>query len=212
VQTALGGGGLILYQIDQICKHKSKRTHLKSDTGSNQATGIFDEFRSVDREKIFRYFFGCRNFDYPEQIGYHEGMSPESGRILNTVINSCYIAIIICIAGLSLSTGTGCAELQGRSVKTYNSDYRVAVQASADALQNLEMPVLKEVSDELKTDFLARRPNGTPVTVEVRRIDQNFTQVSVATGAGVDRFLDREVSNQIHGFIRKKLGKITVEN
>ena len=131
---------------------------------------------------------------------------------MHKVMNSCYIAIIICIAGFNLLAGAGCAELRGRSVRTYNSDYRVAVQASSDALQNLEIPVLQKVSDELKTEFVARRPNGTPVTVEVRRIDQNFTQVSVATGAGVDRFLDREVSNQIHGFIRKKLGKITVEN
>jgi hypothetical protein len=112
---------------------------------------------------------------------------------------------------LSLFVGAGCARLQGRAVETYHSDYRTAVQASSDALQNLDIPVLKEVSDELKTEFLARRPNGTPVTVEVTRVDQNFTQVSVATGAGVDRFLDREVSNQIHGFIRKRLGKITVE-
>jgi hypothetical protein len=112
---------------------------------------------------------------------------------------------------LSLLLGAGCAQLRGRAVETYHSDYRAAVQASSDALQNLDIPVLKEVSDELKTEFLARRPTGTPVTVEVTRVDQNFTQVSVATGAGVDRFLDREVSNQIHGFIRKRLGKITIE-
>ena len=163
-------------------------------------------------KKIFRYLFGCRLFDYVEQIGYHEGMSQEAGRIMNKVKNSCYIALIICIAGISLLAGAGCAELRGRSVRTYNANYRVAVQASSEALQNLEIPVLKEVSDELKTEFVARRPNGKPITVEVRRIDEHFTQVSVASGAGVDRFLDREVSNQIHGFIREKLGKITVEN
>ena len=114
------------------------------------------------------------------------------------------------LACLSLLISAGCAEIQGRSVKTYHSDYRIAVQASSDALYHLEIPVLKEVSDELKTEFLARRPNGTPVTVEVRRVDQHFTQVSVATGAGVDRFLDMKVSNQIHGFIRKKLEDNTV--
>lgn len=113
--------------------------------------------------------------------------------------------------GLSIFVGAGCAELQGRSVETYRSDYRAAVQASSDALQNLGIPILKEVSDELKTEFLARRPNGTPVRVEVTRIDQNFTQVSVTTGTGVERFVDRDVSNQIRGFIRKRLGSITVE-
>ena len=113
---------------------------------------------------------------------------------------------------LLLCVGSGCAQMRGHKVETYHSDYRVAVQASSDALNYLDMPVLKEVSDELKTEFWARRANGRPVMVQVTRIDQNFTQVSVATGAGVDRFLDREVSNQIHGFIRQKLGTITVED
>ena len=113
---------------------------------------------------------------------------------------------------LLLLTAAGCAELRGRRSETYHSGYRAAVQASSDALQHLELQVLKEVSDELKTEFLARRPDGTPVTVEVRRVDENFTQVAVTTGAGVDSFMSREVSNQVLGFIRKQLGKTTVEN
>jgi len=115
------------------------------------------------------------------------------------------------IMGLMLLISAGCADLPVRTVKTYHSDYRVAVQASSDALQNLEFRILKKESDELNTKFLARRPNGTPVTVEVKRIDQNFTQVAVATGAGVYRLLNSNVSDQIHGFIREKLGTITVE-
>ena len=127
------------------------------------------------------------------------------------LMNNPYHKIAVWMICLALCVGAGCAQLQGRTVETYHSDYRVTIQASSDALQNLELLILKEVSDELKTEILARRPNGTPVTVQVTRIDQNFTQVSVATGAGVDRFLDHGVSNQIHGFIRQKLGKITVE-
>jgi len=34
----------------------------------------------------------------------------------------------------------------------------------------------------------------------------------VATGAGVYRLLNSNVSDQIHGFIREKLGTITVED
>ncbi len=117
----------------------------------------------------------------------------------------------IWMMGLLLTLSAGCAQMRGRTIETYHSDYRATVQASSEALENLDIPILKEVSDELKTEFLARRPDGTPVTVQVTRIDQNFTQVSVATGAGVDRILHREVSNQIHGFIRQKIGTITVE-
>lgn len=111
--------------------------------------------------------------------------------------------LILCLSVL-LFVG-GCAEIQGKSIKTYHSDYRAAVQASSDALKNLEIPILEEVSDELKTRYLARRPNGIPVTVEVTRVDQNFTQVVVRTGAGIDPYLNRDVSMQIHGFIRGRL-------
>ena len=109
----------------------------------------------------------------------------------------------ICLAAV-LFIG-GCAEIQGKSIKIYHSEYGAAVQASSDALKNLEIPILEEVSDELNTRFLARRANGVPVTVEVTRVDQNFTQVTVRTGTGIDSNLNREVSNQIHGFIRGRL-------
>jgi hypothetical protein len=43
--------------------------------------------------------------------------------------------------------------------------------------------------------------------VEVKRVDRNFTQVAVGTGAGVDRYLSKDVLAQIHEFIRKQLVK-----
>ena len=108
---------------------------------------------------------------------------------------------------LCISIIAGCAVIQGKSIETYNAEYSLTVQASADALAHIEIPVYDEVSDELKTEFLARRADGTPVTVEVKRVDKNFTQVSVGTGGGVDRYLDPKTANQIHGFIRGRLSK-----
>lgn len=99
----------------------------------------------------------------------------------------------------------GCAVIEGKTIMTYHSGYQTTVQASADALKNIKIPILEEVSDELKTEFLARRPDGTPVIVKVTRVDLNFTQVSVSTGTGVGRYLDTRVSDQIHGFIRGRL-------
>jgi putative NIF3 family GTP cyclohydrolase 1 type 2 len=101
----------------------------------------------------------------------------------------------------------GCAELQGKSVKTYQLQYNAAVQASTDALENLEILILNKEVDELGTAILARRADGTPVTVEVERVDRNFTRVAVVTGSGVARYLDKNVSEQIHEFIRKQLIK-----
>ena len=113
--------------------------------------------------------------------------------------------LIICLS-VSLLTG-GCAELRGKSIKTYQLQYNAALQASTDALEYLEMPILNEKTDELGTEILARRGDGTPVTVEVKRVDRNFTQVAVGTGTGVARYLDKNVSEQIHEFIRQQLVK-----
>jgi hypothetical protein len=113
--------------------------------------------------------------------------------------------LIVCLSA-SLLTG-GCAELQGKLVKTYQLQYNAAVQASTDALENLEISILNENADDLKTDILARRGDGTPVIVEVKRVDRNFTQIAVSTGAGVDRYLSQDASEQIHEFIRKQLVK-----
>ena len=113
-------------------------------------------------------------------------------------------AFLIIFLSVSLLAG-GCAELQGKSVKIYQLQYNDAVQASRSALQDLEISILNVEADELKTDLLARRGDGTPVTVEVKRVDRNFTQIAVGTGAGVDRYLSKDVLSQIHEFIRKQI-------
>ena len=104
-----------------------------------------------------------------------------------------------------LLAGAGCADLQGKSVQTYQSKYNATVEASEDALKNLEILILNSVSDDLRTDILARRADGTPVTVEVKRLDQNFSRVTIVTGTGVAPQLNRQASDQIHEFIRKQL-------
>ncbi len=114
---------------------------------------------------------------------------------------------MILAACLFVAIITGCAVIQGKSTRTYQLEYNAAVQASTDALEDLEIHILDEKSDRLKTEILARRADGNPVTVEVKRVDRNFTQVAVSSGSGVDRILDRGVSDQIHEFIRKQLVK-----
>ena len=93
--------------------------------------------------------------------------------------------------------------MQGKMTKSYESEYHDAVRASSDTLKNLKIPVTEKKSDELKTVMNARRFDGTPVTIEVVRIDRNLTEVSVRTGEGVK--LDNRVSNQIHEFIAENL-------
>lgn len=108
--------------------------------------------------------------------------------------------LIICLCFFVI---TGCTVLQGKLIKTYESEYHDTVQASSDTLENLKIPVIKEMSDELKTVIHAQRFDGTPVTIEIVRIERDLTQVSVRTGTGV--VPDKRVPTQIHEFISENL-------
>jgi OOP family OmpA-OmpF porin len=114
-------------------------------------------------------------------------------------VHGCALAVI----GLGAGAGT-VAYFNGKLTKTYESDYHETVRAGKDVLKRLKIPVSETISDELKTEIRAKRPDGTPVIIEVVRIDQNRNEVSVRTGAvGV---WDRRVSEQIHGYIDDALG------
>ena len=114
--------------------------------------------------------------------------------------NKKFLILIIC---LCLSVITGCTALQGKLIKNYESAYHDTVRASSDTLKNLKIPVIKEMSDELKTVIHAQRFDGTPVTIEIVRIERKLTEVSVRTGTGV--IPDKRVPTQIHEFINEHL-------
>ena len=62
--------------------------------------------------------------------------------------------LVIC---LCLSVIAGCAVMQGKMTKSYDSEYHNTVRASSDTLKNLKIPVTEKQSDELKTIMNARR-------------------------------------------------------
>ncbi len=93
--------------------------------------------------------------------------------------------------------------ITGNLTRTYLSEYPDTVRAVRSTLEKLEIPVADTVADGLKTEFKARRADGTPVEIQIVLIDKSRTQVSVRTGAiGV---WDRRVSAQIHGYIAEAL-------
>ena len=98
---------------------------------------------------------------------------------------------------------TGCAAIQGNLTKSYDAEYQNTVKASSDTLKNLKIPVTEKLSDGLKTVINAQRFDGTPLTIEVARVTQNLTEVTVRTGKGL--VLDKRVSTQIHEFIGEHL-------
>jgi outer membrane protein OmpA-like peptidoglycan-associated protein len=116
-------------------------------------------------------------------------------------IYGCAVAVI----GIGAAGAGAFAYLNGKLTKTYESEYHETVRASSVTLEELKIPVSETTADELKTDIKAQRPDGTPVTIEVVRIDPTHTQVAVRTGSlGA---WDRRVSEQIHGFIDNALNQ-----
>ena len=113
---------------------------------------------------------------------------------------SAYLVRAVCLVLLLL---VGCATMPGSSVKTYPSDYKTTVQASNVTLEELKIPITETIADGLKTTFKARRADGTPVVVQVVRIDSNSTEVSVRTGSV--GFGDKRVATQINAFIQERL-------
>jgi outer membrane protein OmpA-like peptidoglycan-associated protein len=115
----------------------------------------------------------------------------------------CGCAAVIIGAG---AAGAGAfAFTKGKLSRTYEYGYHETINASIATLESLKIPVEDKIGDELKTFIFAKRPDGTPVNVEVLRISPNATEVAIRTGKiGV---LDKKTSYQIHDFILNRLNK-----
>jgi outer membrane protein OmpA-like peptidoglycan-associated protein len=105
---------------------------------------------------------------------------------------------------LGIGAGAGVvAYTSGGISRIYEAEYHRAVDASVETLNQLKIPPDEKTGDELKTEIRAFRADGSPVKVEVERINSRRTQISIRTGTvGV---LDKPVSHQIHENIEKNL-------
>jgi outer membrane protein OmpA-like peptidoglycan-associated protein len=116
-----------------------------------------------------------------------------------------YLVVAGCAAVIvGIGAGAGAiAYSKGKLNIKYDSEYHETVQASIDTLNHLKMQVADEMADELKTTINAIRPDGTPISIDVVRIDSGLTEVGIRTGrVGL---WDQKVSQQIHDFLAKRL-------
>ena len=109
-------------------------------------------------------------------------------------------AAVIIGAGVGIGAA---AYAKGKLIKTYRTEYHQTVQTSIHTLENLKIPIDEKISDELKTSINATRPDGTPVRIDIVRIDNNLTEVGVRTGSV--GLWDQKVSQQIQDRIGARL-------
>ena len=117
------------------------------------------------------------------------------------LITGCAVALVGLVAGVGTAT-----YVNGKLIKTYRSEYHETVQASINTLENLKIPINENISDELKTSIKATRPDGTPIRVEIVRMEKDLTEVGVRTGS--IGLWDKKVSGQIQDNIEDILYKI----
>ena len=110
-----------------------------------------------------------------------------------------------CIA-LVVGAGAGAgayAYVDGQLSRTYEAKYEKTYQICKDILKDMKQPVLEEKTDGIQTTIQSKRADETPMTVTVRIIDPDWTEVSVRTGfLGVWK---KEISEQFHEFVAERL-------
>jgi hypothetical protein len=110
-----------------------------------------------------------------------------------------------CVA-LVIGAGAGAgtfAYVNGQLSRTYQASYERTYTVSRDILRDLNQPILEEKTDGIQTTIWSERTDGTPMTVSVRIIDPDWTEVSVRTGyVGVWK---RQISEQFHEFVAERI-------
>ena len=112
-----------------------------------------------------------------------------------------------CIA-LVIGAGAGAgtfAYFDGQLSRTYEAKYDKPYEVCKSILKDLKQPILEEKTDGIQTTIKSQRTDETPMTVKVRIIDPDWTEVSVRTGfSGIWK---KEISAQFHEFIAERIKK-----
>ena len=109
---------------------------------------------------------------------------------------------IALVVGAGAGAGTF-AYVDGQLNRTYQANYETTYAACKGILQDMKQPILEEKTDGTQTTIKSQRVDETPMTLKVRIIDPEWTEVSVRTGhIGLWK---KEISEQFHEFIAERI-------
>jgi hypothetical protein len=125
---------------------------------------------------------------------------------LNLIVVLAYLWVSTGCIALVVGAGAGAgafAYVDGKLSRTYRADYQTTYEVCKGILADMKQPVLEEKTDGIQTTIRSQRSDETPMTITVRIIDPEWTEVTVRTGyIGVWK---KEISKQFHEFIAERL-------
>ena len=125
---------------------------------------------------------------------------------LYLIIVMVYLGVSTGCIALVVGAGAGAgtfAYVNGQLSRTYRANYQTTYEACKSILEDMKQPILEEKTDGTQTTISSQRFDKTPMTIIVRIIDPEWTEVTVRTGyVGVWK---KEISEQFHEFVADRL-------
>jgi Protein of unknown function (DUF3568) len=109
-------------------------------------------------------------------------------------------------AALVVGAGAGAGAytyVNGELARTYEASYSHVMDVCTLILKDLNMPTKSRTSERDQTSIETERHDGTPVTLRIKIIGLNLTEVTVRTG--VVGYWNRDSSQQLQDFIAKRI-------
>jgi hypothetical protein len=105
---------------------------------------------------------------------------------------------------LAVAAGAGAGGyyyIRGDVARDYSHSLERCATATHEALLSLELRNISPRKDALKARFKARRANGAPVIVKLKRLTENSTQVRVRAGRVGDRGMGEVIHERIQQYL-----------
>ena len=104
-----------------------------------------------------------------------------------TFLTSIFLLFSLCgcvalFAGAAGGAGTA-AWLSGKLTQEFHSPYTETTIAAKKALESMQLPIVKEVTQETVSQFRSKYSDGREIWIDVHKISEESSKVEVRVGA-----------------------------
>jgi len=128
--------------------------------------------------------------------------------MLRKLLSSMLVGMVLTVTGCGLFNPIGpilqigIAWIEGEAHKYYNTEHAVLVQATKDALKDLEFPIQEEKEDENIYHILAGDEGEDRFKIKITNVRHNVTKLSIR----VNIMGDRPYAEMIYRHVEKQSG------